>query len=478
MIDLPRSRRIAVLVVVAFVGAELGYAIWAAFVAHGPVGPRVGYGPDSAIYILSARSPVWSHRFLAGPGPFGFLLLAKLAARNLRAIVIVQTVLTAAAWVFLAATVVAVLRTNVTRWIALFAILGLGLIPEVLQWNAIISTESLSISTLCVVVALGLTVVVRGRRRDLIAFIAALFAFAFTRDTNALLVGVVALVALVAAVRPNWRARGLAIGIAGLVFAFTASTLSNAADPPRWYWPIGETVSIRLLADPGATRYLVAHGFPLDAATRGLPRSYIFIVEDVVHGRAYAPLRAWLRTDGRRVYFEYLLTHPGWTIRKPFDDRQRLFGSIVEVYGIAYHIQPRGLYNVIAWGVAPHSIPFTELWLLAVALALGWCWWQRRSRRPVVMVVGLALLLSIVGFYASWHGDALEADRHALTAAIQLRIALWIGTVLVVDALIARTRAGRSGVRVPGEADLDREEHGRAPSDDEGRDRDPVPSGG
>src|SRR5439155_888861 len=173
VIALPRSRRIAAVVVIAFVALELGYAIWAAFVAHGPLGPRVGYGPDSAVYIASARAPLWSRRFLAGPGPFGFLLVAKVAARNLPAIVIVQAV--------------------------------------------------------------------------------------------------VATVALLVAIRPTWRRRGLTIGIAALAFTLAASALSNAADPPRWYWPIGETVSIRLLADPGATRYLVAHGFPLDDATRDLP---------------------------------------------------------------------------------------------------------------------------------------------------------------------------------------------------------------
>jgi hypothetical protein len=256
----------------------------------------------------------------------------------------------------------------------------------------------------------------------------------------------------------------------------TASTLSNAADPPRWYWPIGETVSIRLLADPGATRYLVAHGFPLDAATRALPGSYVFVVDDVVHGRAYAPLRAWLHRDGRHVYLGYLLSHPGWTLRKPFDDRQRFLGSAVAVYGTAFHLQPRGVLGAIGGLAAPRSVPVMELWSIALLLALAWCC-VRRRRLALVALVGLALVLAVGAFYASWHGDALEADRHALTAAIQLRLALWIGTVLVIDVLTARGSERGSAEGVPGEAGLDGEEHGRAPRDDERRERNPAPSG-
>ena len=39
-------------------------------------------------------------------------------------------------------------------------------------------------------------------------------------------------------------------------------------------------------------------------------------------------------------------------------------------------------------------------------------------------------VLAVVGYYAAWHGDALEVYRHALSAAVQLRIALWIATEL------------------------------------------------
>ena len=96
-----------------------------------------------------------------------------------------------------------------------------------------------------------------------------------------------------------------------------------------------------------------------------------------------------------------------------------------------------------------------------------------------MLTLGLLLALAGAAFYASWHGDALEADRHALTAAIQLRIGLWIATVLVVDVLAGRRLPGarRSMEGGPGEGALDREQERGAPDDDERRDLDPAPSG-
>src|SRR5204863_8186106 len=139
---------------------------------------------------------------------------------------------------------------------------------------------------------------------------------------------------------------------------------------------------------------------PLDDATRVLPERYVLVVGEVVSGRAYAPLRAWLHHDGRRVYVEYLVTHPGWTLRKPFDDRQRFLGTAVSVYGTVYHLQPRGALGAIGWLAAPRSVVLMELWSIALVLTLAWCWFRRR-RVALVALLGLALVLAVGAFYAS-----------------------------------------------------------------------------
>jgi hypothetical protein len=299
-------------------------------------------------------------------------------------------------------------------------------------------------------------------------FVAALAVFAFTRDTNAVLVGGLAIVAIGCAFRRAWRVPALVIGASGLALALGASALANAADPPRWYWPVAETTAVRLLDDPAATRYLVDHGFPWDAQMHTLPQRYVYISDEVTAGSDFAAFRHWVRVDGRRVYGKFLLTHPGWTLRKPFDARDAFFDlGTVEVYGRVYRNRPGGLFTVVGTVGAPRPPGLTEAWTVAAACALALLAWRRRVRPALAGAVALIGSFAIVGYYAAWHGDALEVYRHALSAAVQLRVTLWIVTALVVDALA--TGGADSDVRVPEDADLDQEEHEGAPGDQPAR---------
>lgn len=433
--SLPTPRRAVVVVIGAFAALVLGYAIWAAFDQH----HRIGFGPDSALYIAAAHAPVWSRKFYAGPGGFGFLLLAKVSARNLRAIVLLQSVIAVGAWSFLAITVSGVARNKVARWVGLIAILGVALAAGVLQWNAFISTESLSISALCAVLACALRLVQRGARRDVAWFVAALAAFAFIRDTNALLVGVLAIAAFACALHPDLRVRGLVIGAACIALALSATSLSNAADPPRWYWPIAETTAMRMLADPGAAKYIQQEGFPMDEHTRMLPKTYIYSVAQVRHDESFSPFRRWVRSDGRRVYVNFLRSHPGWALRKPFNERDALFNvGVVERYSKVYRNHPGVPLRVVGAIAVPHSGVFTEIWTLVAVVALALMFWKRSVPRRLLGVAGLAIGLAVLGYFAAWYGDVLEVYRHSMSAAVELRIALWLVTVFAIDAVATR----------------------------------------
>jgi hypothetical protein len=199
----------------------------------------------------------------------------------------------------------------------------------------------------------------------------------------------------------------------------------------------------------------------------------------VKDGASFAAFRHWVRVDGRRVYLDYLVTHPGWTLRRPFEDRKALFDfGVVEGYSDSwYRNHPAGPFRVIGAVAAPPSALLAERWLLAAVAALALLF--RRRSRALLGTVTLSGVLAVLGYYAAWHGDALEVYRHSLTATVGLRLTLWFVTILVVDAVVERSGSpGRdSAIGIPGEPDLDDQQHGRAPGNEDRRERDSPVSG-
>ena len=440
-------------IAVVFVLVMLGYAVWAAFTGIGrfpalapgqttlarAIALRVGYGPDSAYYIAAAKAPVWSMKFLATPNgaPFLFPLLAKVCLRSLRAIVIAESAIAAAAWLFLASTVGSRMRRPAARTFGFAALLLLAVSPPVLLWNVFIATETLSIALLCVAIALFIRLMSGAAgRHDFVAFAVVLVALACTRDTYAPLLLVVAVIAGVAAlVRRDLRRRGAIIVLVCLVAGIGNAALSNHAG--RWFDPLDETIAARLLRSPEATDYLVDHGMPYNQQVRALRNQYaiVYLAYNVTYGKEYASYRKWLLSDGRSTYTSFLLTHPWFDVSEPFDDRKRVLTPGVLFYSNTYHTAPRGPFVYAGKVGMPQSQSVVEIWIgLALIAAIGL--WMRRRDRALFVATGTVAFLVIPHFMVAWHGDALELDRHIIGAAVQLRIVLWIVTALALDAVL------------------------------------------
>ena len=77
---------------------KIAYALQSVH-ASGRLGPRIIEGADSGVYTGAASAPIWSWKFLAGPGPFGYPLLIKLCASNIRAVILAQSLISIVAWI-------------------------------------------------------------------------------------------------------------------------------------------------------------------------------------------------------------------------------------------------------------------------------------------------------------------------------------------------------------------------------------------
>jgi hypothetical protein len=447
-----REIRLEMVIGVLFAAVMMGYACWAAFTGVGRFrAVRVGFGPDSAYYMRAAKAPVWSMKFLAEPqgAPFLFPLLAKLCLRNLRVIVLVQSGIATASWLFLAHTVARRLRRPAARVLGFTVLLLLAVSPPILLWNAFIATESLSISLLCIATALWIRLTGGHEgRRDFVWFVVVLAALACTRDSYAVVLLVVAVMAaIVALARRALRRRAVVVGVVCLVAALGNIAASNHAG--RWFDPLDETIAVRLLGNHEATDYFVDHGMPLNRYVRNLhdPGAIVFLARKVTFGPEYRSYRHWLLQKGRGTYSSFLVTHPGYTISRAYEGRSSLLKPDLRNYGRTFYVEPRGAFLYLGKVGMPQSQPVIEIWIgLAAVAAVGL--YRRGRDRALLLAMALSTVILVVHYLLAWHGDALEIDRHTISAAVELRIVLWVITAMTLDEVLAVVHSRRAAASV------------------------------
>ncbi len=426
-------------IIAIFVGLKLYYALRSVF-GSGLLGPRVIYGSDTEEYLSIAAAPLWSRDFFAGPDPLGFPLLMKLVLHNLRAVVLLQTTISVVSWTYLARTIQSFLASQAARTIVVIGILATALAPAVQQYDVAIGTESLSISLMVLLIALGLRLATSLTSRHVAAFLIVVAAAAFTRDTNAIFalgIGVGALVALVRS-RDQWRRFG-AIALVSLIAG--AGALKLSADGNRSYWPLFETVALRINNDHDARTYFIEHGEPYDNVVKGLRTPAIYYLEQrafTANTPPFRKFRAWIEDHGQATYAGFLLTHPGYVLSGPINERDALFRPHLDGIGKLFGIDPDPVTRAIGWVGLPDVTRWLGYWTAASVVGLLWVIRRARDRQQRFAMLVFALgVLVVPHALVVYHGDALEVSRHAITLAVHGRVVVWIATALTVDTALA-----------------------------------------
>jgi hypothetical protein len=243
--------------------------------------------------------------------------------------------------------------------------------------------------------------------------------WAGTRDTNAyVLIGLLVPVGALVALRGR-RAPGLALAFAACAtFAFSSWSSDN---PRRWELLVIDLVDERVLADPEATRFFVAHGMPL----RPDLRRRLFVdrapLSRYEHDPELAPFRRWLRARGRSSYLAYLDSHRGAALGEPL----RRLPQLDAPDGLQYYtpvgfrpppdlltrlVYPPGGSSVLGWS--------------AVALLLSLILALRHQLRRELAVPILLVLVTVPQAVLVWDAEPREIARHALLVGVLNRLGL------------------------------------------------------
>jgi len=426
----------------------------------------IGFFTDTRHYLGVGRNPLGSAGLWVGDRPAGYPLLLRLSGltapgmaepvmlASARRLTQLQLLASLGAFVLLAIVVFRQVDLPLLGVLASGWVLLLGFGPDVSQWNKMLLTESLTISSLTVLVALGMVGV--ARREELsawpgwakLSFASALASsavlFISLRDINAYF-ALLAALTLAGALVVGWRRSGKVplawAGLAGALLVLSLGQLWSSSASGRWMGPFAHVLYMRLLPDPEAETFLLNKGLPTQHfGEEFLAQERRDFERMLMADPRGTPMVDWLRESARPAYYAYLVTHPGFSLVQPLGSLRQLVSPDSSEFRRVLYPSPAWMDSVRA-AAFPKSLPVLGIWSLTVAAGMAGLarrhGWDRRWTTPAFLVVTCFPLMLLV-----WHGDAIEVERHALQVSYQLRLGLGLLSFLLADGLLIR-RFGR-----------------------------------
>lgn len=387
---------------------------------------------DTVAYLRVSRENLTDVEFWGDARPFVFPLLLKIASQDVSQASVIQLGLSMMAWGALAFAVSTSLRAAWLQIAAFIIILSLSLVRHLASWDYVMMTESLSVSFFVLVLTLGIWLTRERKPVQFAALIVAGVFFAFTRDTNAYVLLMLAGL-LVVSIAFRWAPRSVSI----LAFFFLSIFFLNnyISDlGARWVFPLNNNIGRRILPDSQALEYFRACGMPVTQNLLAMTNEYANGRDRAFyHDPALETYREWLGEHGKSCYMKWLLADPFRRIGEALYQFEALirFEKVSNFYAKNY--QPV-IPNYAERFLYPKK--FTPaIWVILTLGALLAMYKKAWGQNPLWGVYILLCLPILPHLFITWHGDAMAPERHALSVGLQVALCFWLFLFLVLEQL-------------------------------------------
>lgn len=325
--------------------------------------------------------------------------------------------------------------------LASLLILGCGFVPQVADWDSILSSESLSISLFVLMLGLLLKVIPNGKGDSPSSWISAAALipvtalWIFTRDTNAYFTAVTAVMLIFCGIlfwvrRKGQRISAILCGFFMIgLFVFQQVTFRQSE---RWLLPLLNNMTANVFPYEDRVEFFKKTGMPADEATLALTGSAEY--NEIYQNE---PFMRWARRYGLQTYQRFLLSMPLWSVLQVYQNMDSFFEENRQPFFYGSKEQrahwaeiPGNLLHPVSTAVI--LIDFLLLILLAVKSV--------RSGDPsdirffwilLTLFLGSGVLIAL-----SYLGEVRSIWRHVLGGVLALRLTLW----LVICALFSETQ--------------------------------------
>jgi hypothetical protein len=410
--------------------------LWArAEIVSAVVEPKIY--PDSELYLEISRRPVRSQDFWASEYPVVVPVVYELLGGDPQNISIFQTLFSIFAWIFLASTIAIQMRNSSIGFFSFCIILAFSLSAEILLWDWVLLSESLSGSLFALFVAswIWFSKLSSWNWKYAAVVMAIGLLWMFTRDVNGSIVLIISgFLGILAGLRKLELRYLIFLGFFG--FFFILSTLSINLSG-RWIGPNLNLLSTRVLSNPEHVAFFQKNGMPVNTTLLNLAgkrsrRADLGFNDDP----ELDAFHEWHRENGQLVYIKFILSDPINTILAPMENISELIYTEP-----LFHYAPEGFSTILRDPL--DDILFFKSWnpltlwvtigVISLGVILSIVRWDRKWAVPIFMCL-LIYAFAFITWNASSGGDS---SRHAYQFRLHYHVSIWITLLVSIDVILS-----------------------------------------
>ncbi len=391
---------------------------------------------DTVVYVGMASHPIFSSAFLAGARPFTVPLIYKLFDSNFFLIAFAQTIFSILCWSFLAFQLRKVIQSVWLKEAAFILIFLFSLSENIIGWDTVMLSESISISFMALFLAGWLWILNGWKWQKLIFLIVAAFFWVFSRETNAWIILIIGGITAVIGIwkRANWRY----FIFTGIFFLFFAANEVSSNLGHRWTFPFLNVLTQRILPDKQNTAFFSEYGMPITPALVRMSGKWASSENRAFFkDSALENFRKWLYSNGKSTYIHWLLSRPYKSLKEPVANIKGLLSFKGKVYYTSGFspVLPAVVESII---YPNDHLTFVVLLLCFVSIIVfSLTIVAKAYRYNSVWIVLLSMILLIYPHaFLVWHGDAMEIGRHSLQLGIQFFLCTWMVILFTGDYIL------------------------------------------
>ena len=391
--------------------------------------PRSAFGDVKGYYDIASQS-VFSRSFWIAERPPTIPLFFKFIGTDYNKVASFQLWFSIFSWGVLALIIAKVTKNIFLKLISFALILAFSLSQEIIMWDYLILSESISISLMALFLASSILLLEKWSIfRVLLLFVTSVFLVG-TRENFAYWLLMVGCSLLILLLTKKYIKRVLLIsGFFILLFVISNSLASAGL---RWYYPLLNTISIRILPNQEHTAYLEKLGMPVTDTLLERSGKALYADEwEMMENPELAPFREWVKSEGKRAYIKFLWFYKVDILQDWTKETETLlvpdfyyysasnFSPIIKNLRLDEYLYPTR-FGIFLFFVANYI----------AAAGTVWAFYERKTNWIVPL---LLILLTFPQLLFILSADGNDIPRHCLFYSIQLRLGVWIFILYSLD---------------------------------------------